>query len=259
MGRTHPSAPGVTHMNGKAIVELRSISKTYGSSDNQVAALTNVTLDFLHGTFTAVMGPSGSGKSTLLHCAGGLACVDVGEVVVAGTVLNGLGENELTRLRRERIGFVFQFFNLVPSLTVWQNVELPIRLAGRRAPQAEVTAVLASLGLTDRVRHRPDQLSGGQQQRVAIARAMVTRPKVLFADEPTGALDSRASRDVLGLLRDMAERSEQTVIMVTHDPTAAAYAGRVVFLGDGRVVSELVDPTSEAVAAHLTRLEQAPC
>lgn len=246
-------------MNTPAIVQLRSVGKTYGSSENQVAALTNVTLDFLPGTFAAVMGPSGSGKSTLLHCAAGLAYVDTGEVVVAGTRLNGLNENALTRLRREQIGFVFQSFNLVPALTVWQNVELPLRLAGRRAPRAEITAVLAELGLSDRVGHRPAQLSGGQQQRVALARALVTRPQVLFADEPTGALDSRASRDVLALLRDMADRSEQTIIMVTHDPMAAAHAGRVVFLGDGRVVGELLDPTAETVAGRLTQLEKAPC
>jgi putative ABC transport system ATP-binding protein len=246
-------------VNTKAIVRLRSVSKTYGSGENRVAALANVTVDFLAGTFTAVMGPSGSGKSTLLQCAAGLSCVDTGEVLVAGTPLNGLNENALTRLRREQIGFIFQSFSLVPSLTVRQNVELPVRLAGRRAPQAEITAVLAGLGLSDRMRHRPGQLSGGQQQRVAIARALVTRPKVLFADEPTGALDSRGSRDVLALLRDMADSSEQTIVMVTHDPTAAAHAGRVVFLGDGRVVGELLDPTSETVAAHLAHLEEVPC
>jgi putative ABC transport system ATP-binding protein len=241
------------------MVWLRAVSKTYGSRGNQVAALRDVTLAFPSETFTAVMGPSGSGKSTLLHCAAGLDRVDSGEVIVAGAALNSMSESALTRLRRERIGFVFQSFNLVPSLTARQNVTLPLRLAGRHPARSEITAVLAGLGLADRAGHRPSQLSGGQQQRVAIARALVTRPKVVFADEPTGALDSRASRDVLALLRDMVHTTGQTIIMVTHDPIAAAHAERVVFLADGGVVGELLHPTPETVAAHLTRLEQVPC
>jgi putative ABC transport system ATP-binding protein len=241
------------------IVRLDAVSKTYGSRDNQVAALVDVTIDFTAGTFTAVMGPSGSGKSTLLQCAAGLDRVDSGQVTVAGSALNGMKEAALTRLRRERIGFVFQSFNLVPSLTARQNVALPLRLAGRRPAAAEITEVLGKLGLADRAGHLPSQLSGGQQQRVAIARAVVTRPQVLFADEPTGSLDSHASRDVLDLLRGLTGTGGQTIIMVTHDPVAAAQAERVVFLADGRVAGELTEPTPETVAARLTQLEGAPC
>jgi putative ABC transport system ATP-binding protein len=222
------------------MVRLHSVSKAYGSRDNRVAALTNVTIDFPSGTFTAVMGASGSGKSTLLQCAAGLDRVDTGEVVIAGAALGGMKENALTRLRRAQIGFVFQSFNLVPSLTAQQNVALPLRLA-------------------DRAGHRPGQLSGGQQQRVAIARAVMTRPKVLFADEPTGSLDSRASREVLALLRGLVASRGQTIIMVTHDPVAAADAERVVFLADGHLAGELLEPTAETVAGRLTHLEDVPC
>jgi putative ABC transport system ATP-binding protein len=241
------------------MVALRSVSKAYGSKDNKVAALTNVTVDFPSGTFTAVMGASGSGKSTLLHCAAGLDRTDTGEVTIAGVVLGGMKENALTRLRRAQIGFIFQSFNLVPSLTARQNVALPMRLAGHRPARTEITSVLASLGLADRAGHRPGQLSGGQQQRVAIARALVTRPKVLFADEPTGALDSRNSRDLLVLLRGLVATQGQTTIMVTHDPVAAASAQRVVFLADGRLAGELLEPTPQTVAMHLTQLEATPC
>jgi putative ABC transport system ATP-binding protein len=240
------------------MVALHAVHKTYGTRDNQVAALVDVTIDFTAGTFSAVMGPSGSGKSTLLQCSAGLDRVDSGEVVVAGSTLNGMKENALTRLRRRDIGFVFQSFNLVPSLTARQNVALPLRLAGRRPAATEIDRVLDQLGLADRAGHRPSQLSGGQQQRVAIARALVTRPKVLFADEPTGSLDSHTSREVMAQLRDLAD-SGQTIIMVTHDPVAAAQAARVVFLADGRVVGELPDPTPETVATRLTQLEGAPC
>jgi putative ABC transport system ATP-binding protein len=243
----------------KIMVRLRAVSKAYGPRDNRVAALTNVTVDFPAGTFTAVMGASGSGKSTLLQCAAGLDRVDTGEVVIAGAVLGGLKENALTRLRRVQIGFVFQSFNLVPSLTAQQNVALPLRLAGHRPARAEITSVLAKLGLADRAGHRPGQLSGGQQQRVAIARALVTRPKVLFADEPTGSLDSGNSRDLLALLRGLVTTQGQTIIMVTHDPVAAACAQRVVFLADGRLAGELLEPAPETVASYLTRLEDTPC
>jgi putative ABC transport system ATP-binding protein len=241
------------------LVTLRSISKAYGSRDNRVAALTDVTADFPAGTFTAIMGASGSGKSTLLQCAAGLDRVDSGEVVIAGAVLTGMKENALTRMRRAQIGFVFQAFNLVPSLTARQNVELPMRLAGHRPARSEITSALAELGLAGREGHRPSQLSGGQQQRVAIARALVTRPNVLFADEPTGALDSASSRNVLAILRDLVSSRGQTIIMVTHDPVVAAAAGRVIFLADGRVVGELLDPTAETVARRLASLEDAPC
>jgi putative ABC transport system ATP-binding protein len=205
------------------------------------------------------MGPSGSGKSTLLQCAAGLDRPDSGKVSIGGTELSGLGENAVTRLRRDRVGFVFQSFNLMPSLTAAQNVELPLRLAGRKVDQEAILAGLATVGLADRARHRPSELSGGQQQRVAIARALVTGPQVLFADEPTGALDTKTSRDVLDLLRGLVTEQQQTVIMVTHDPMAAASADRVIFLADGRIADTVECPTAAAVAAHMTRLEVSAC
>jgi putative ABC transport system ATP-binding protein len=236
-------------------VLLESVTKTYGSGLAAVTALDNVSLSFPVASFTAVMGPSGSGKSTLLQCAAGLDRPDSGMVSIGGTELSGLGETALTRMRRDRVGFVFQSFNLMPSLTAAQNVELPLRLAGRKADPKAVQTALTAVGLADRARHRPSELSGGQQQRVAIARALVTSPQVLFADEPTGALDSSTSRGVLDLLSTMVTERGQTVIVVTHDPVAAAYADRVVFLADGRIADTVEDPTAEAVAAHMTRLE----
>ncbi|MGC9440218.1 ABC transporter ATP-binding protein [Streptomyces sp. WG5] len=240
-------------------VQLRSVSRRYGAGDSAVTALDEVSLTFPRGTFTAVMGPSGSGKSTLLQCAAGLDRPTSGSVAVGGTELTGLSERRLTLLRRERIGFVFQAFNLLPSLTAEQNVALPLRLAGRRPSRTRVRAALAQVGLGDRARHRPAEMSGGQQQRVALARALITRPDVLFGDEPTGALDSGTGREVLALLRGMADHEGQTVVMVTHDPVAASYADRVVFLVDGRVNGELADAGADRIAAHLTRLEAAPC
>jgi putative ABC transport system ATP-binding protein len=236
-------------------VLIESVTKAYGIGTSTITALDKVSLSFPAGSFTAVMGPSGSGKSTLLQCAAGLDRPDSGRVSIGGTDLSGLGETALTRLRRERVGFVFQSFNLMPSLTAAQNVELPLRLSGRKPDPKAVRAALATVGLADRARHRPSELSGGQQQRVAIARALVTSPQVLFADEPTGALDSGTSRDVLELLRGLATEQGQTVIVVTHDPIAAAYAERVVFLADGRVADTLEHPTAEAVAARMTGLE----
>jgi putative ABC transport system ATP-binding protein len=215
-----------------------------------------VSLSFAVGSFTAVMGPSGSGKSTLLQCAAGLDRPDSGRVSIGGAELSGLSENALTRLRRDRVGFVFQAFNLIASLTAAQNVELPLRLAGRTVDPGDVQAALAAVDLAGRARHRPSELSGGQQQRVAIARALVTRPQVLFADEPTGALDTNASRGVLELL--VTER-RQTIIVVTHDPMAAAYADRVIFLADGRIADTLERPTAEAVAARMTGLGVSSC
>ena len=228
-------------------VALRRVSRRYGA----VYALDEVSLSFPRGSFTAVMGPSGSGKSTLLQCAAGLDRPTSGSVTVGGTELTGLGERRLTLLRRERVGFVFQSFNLLPALTAEQNVALPLRLAGRRVPRARTREALAQVGLGDRARHRPAELSGGQQQRVALARALITRPDVLFADEPTGALDSRTGHEVLTLLRAMVDREGQTVVMVTHDPVAASRADRVVFLVDG--------PRQLAVAARMTGLETVPC
>ncbi|AQS68090.1 ABC transporter ATP-binding protein [Streptomyces pactum] len=245
-------------MNDDAI-RLRSVSRRYGAGDSAVTALDDVSLAFPRGTFTAVMGPSGSGKSTLLQCAAGLDRPTSGSVALGGTELTGLSERRLTLLRRERVGFVFQAFNLLPSLTAEQNVALPLRLAGRRPPGGRVREVLAQVGLGDRARHRPAELSGGQQQRVALARALITRPEVLFGDEPTGALDSRTGREVLTLLRGMVDREGQTVVMVTHDPVAASYADRVLFLVDGRVETELTGADAGAIAARMTRLEAAPC
>ncbi|MFJ3225956.1 ABC transporter ATP-binding protein [Streptomyces sp. NPDC086783] len=232
-------------------VRIRSLRRHYGA----VAALDGVDLDFTDGSFTAVMGPSGSGKSTLLHCAAGLDRPTSGTVTVAGTELAALSERRRTLLRRERIGFVFQSFGLLPSLTAAQNVALPARLAGRRPSRGAVREALERVGLAGRAGHRPSQLSGGQQQRVALARALITRPAVLFADEPTGALDTGAGREVLLLLRELVDREGQTTVMVTHDPVAAAYADRVVFLVDGRVSGELSAPSAGDVAARLTRLE----
>jgi putative ABC transport system ATP-binding protein len=238
-------------------VVIESLTKSYGIGPSSITAIDKVSLSFRAGSFTAVMGPSGSGKSTLLQCAAGLDRPDSGQVSIGGTELSGLNETALTRLRRDRVGFVFQSFNLMPSLTAAQNVELPLRLAGRKAGQPAVRAALAAVGLADRAGHRPSELSGGQQQRVAIARALVTSPQVLFADEPTGALDTRTSRDVLRLLSGMVTEQQQTIIMVTHDPMAAAYADRVIFLADGRIADTLERPTAEAVAAHMARLEVA--
>ncbi|MEU1434579.1 ABC transporter ATP-binding protein [Streptomyces sp. NPDC005775] len=241
-----------------AAVRLRSVSRSYGRNTGAVTALDGVSLDVLRGTFTAVMGPSGSGKSTLLQCTAGLDRPTGGQVFLGDTELTGLSERKLTLLRRTRIGFVFQSFNLLPSLTAEQNVALPLRLAGRRTKRAEVLDVLERVGLRERAGHRPGELSGGQQQRVALARALVTRPDVLFGDEPTGALDSTTGRQVLTLLRTMVDGG-QTVIMVTHDPVAASYADRVLFLADGRVRDELVSPSAEQVAARMTRMAALSC
>ena len=209
---------------------------------------------FAKGSFTAVMGPSGSGKSTLLHCAAGLDRPTSGSVLLAGRDLATMREIELTALRRDRIGFVFQAFNLLPSLNVEQNVALPLKLAGRRVEKELIRRVLIEVGLGDRRGHRPGELSGGQQQRVAIARALVTLPEVVFADEPTGALDTRSAREVLLLLQNAKNAAGQTIVMVTHDPVAASYADRVLFLADGRVVDELRAPTSDEVACRMTQL-----
>jgi putative ABC transport system ATP-binding protein len=240
-------------------IGLRHVTRTYGSGDGAVTALHDLTLSFAEGTFTAVMGPSGSGKSTLLQCAAGLDRPTSGSVLLGRTDLTTLSETRLTLLRRERIGFVFQSFNLLPALTAEQNVALPLRLAGRRPGRSQVRDALARVGLAGRERHRPGELSGGQQQRVAIARALITRPDVLFGDEPTGALDSATSGEVLRMLRAMVDERRQTIVMVTHDPIAASYADRVVFLADGRLNGDLTSPSAEAVAARMTRMEAVAC
>ena len=238
-------------------VELREVTRVFGTGEGAVTALDRVDVAIPPATFTAVMGPSGSGKSTLLHCAAGLDRPTAGEVTIDGISLTGLSERALTKVRRARVGFVFQAFNLIPALTAEQNVALPLRLAGRRPAAGEVAAMLAEVGLADRARHRPSELSGGQQQRVAIARALVTRPAVLFADEPTGALDTTASREVLRLLRTAVDRHAQTVVMVTHDPYAAAHADRVLLLADGRVADVLDHPSgAPEIAVRMARLEE---
>ncbi|WUW24029.1 ABC transporter ATP-binding protein [Streptomyces sp. NBC_01463] len=237
-------------------VRLEQVSRCYGAGTSAaVRALDEISVGFERTTLTAIMGPSGSGKSTLLQCAAGLDRPDSGRVVVDDVDLGTLGEKALTELRRDRIGFIFQAFNLLGALSAEQNVGLPLRLAGRRPDSAEVRAALAQVGLGERAKRLPSQLSGGQQQRVAIARALITAPAVLFADEPTGALDSSSSRTVLKLLRSLVDDQGQTTIMVTHDPVAASYADRVVFLVDGRITGEMREPTAQGVAEHMALLE----
>jgi putative ABC transport system ATP-binding protein len=240
---------------GDPAVRTTGLCKTYGSGDNTVRALDDVTLDIARGRFTAVMGPSGSGKSTLMHVVAGLDTATSGSVVLGGTELVGLSDKALTALRRDRIGFVFQQFNLLPTLTAAENIALPSRLAGRRPDPIWLEQVVDVVGLTGRLTHRPSELSGGQQQRVAVARALVGRPEVVFADEPTGNLDSRASSEILGFLRRSVDVFDQTIVMVTHDPVAASYADTVVFLADGRVVDELAAPTAEKVLDRMMKLE----
>jgi putative ABC transport system ATP-binding protein len=235
-------------------VVLQDVRRVYGKGGNAVTALDGVSISFARGTFTAVMGPSGSGKSTFLHCAAGLDRPTAGTVAIDDVPLAGLSERQLTELRRERIGFVFQSFNLLPALTVWQNVTLPQELDGRRTNKAAVREVLDRVGLSGKHKARPGELSGGQQQRVAIARALVAGPAVIFADEPTGALDTQTAADVLDLLREPVRTQGQTVVMVTHDPVAASYADQVVFLADGLLAGSLVAPTAEQVADRLTHL-----
>lgn len=233
---------------------LDSVSKTYGSKRNPVHALDGVTIGFPRGSFTAVMGPSGSGKSTLLNCAAGLDRPSSGRVMVGDTELSRLSETELTELRRDRIGFVFQAYNLLGSLTVEQNVTLPLRLADAPVDHAHLTGVLTAVGLAEHRGKRPNQLSGGQQQRVAIARALINQPHLVCADEPTGALDIRTGRQILELLRHIVDRLGQTVLLVTHDPVAASYADSVVFLADGRIAADLARLSAEQIAERMTHL-----
>ncbi|GGP63231.1 ABC transporter ATP-binding protein [Streptomyces melanogenes] len=225
--------------------------KTYGAGDTEVRALDGVSVDFPAGRFTAIMGPSGSGKSTLMHCAAGLDTLTSGSAFIGGTDLSGLDDRALTLLRRERVGFVFQAFNLLPTLTVAENITLPLDLAGQRGDREWIDALVDTVGLRDRLHHRPAELSGGQQQRVAVARAFAGRPDVVFADEPTGNLDSRAGEEVLRLLGSTVRRTARTVVMVTHDPVAAAHADEVLFLADGRLVDRMPAPTAERVLDRL--------
>ena len=233
------------------------LTKVYGEGLTQVVALDDVTVEFASGQFTAIMGPSGSGKSTLMHCLAGLDKPTSGHVFIADEELSALDDKRLTELRRDRIGFVFQAFNLVPTLTALENITLPLDLAGRKPDQAWLDRVVDTVGLRDRLGHRPSELSGGQQQRVACARALASRPDVVFADEPTGNLDSRSSGEVLAFLRASVREMGQTVIMVTHDPAAAAHADRALFLADGRIVDEMADPTAERVLDRMKSLDVA--
>ncbi|UGQ15542.1 ABC transporter ATP-binding protein [Yinghuangia sp. ASG 101] len=231
------------------------LTKEYGEGETRVTALDAVDIDIARGRLTAIMGPSGSGKSTLMHCLAGLDTVTGGRVWIAGKEITGLRDKELTKLRRDRIGFIFQAFNLLPTLTALENITLPTDIAGHRPDAEWVGRVVDTLGLRDRLRHRPAELSGGQQQRVACARALAARPDIIFADEPTGNLDSHAGAEVLGFLRESVDGLGQTVVMVTHDPVAASYAHRVVFLVDGRVVAGMDGPTPERVLEQMKRLD----
>ncbi|MGW1714941.1 ABC transporter ATP-binding protein [Streptomyces sp. NPDC002156] len=231
------------------------LSKVYGQGETRVVALDQVSVDFKQAEFTAIMGPSGSGKSTLMHCVAGLDSFSSGSVRIGDTELGSLKDKQLTKLRRDKIGFIFQAFNLLPTLTALENITLPMDIAGRKPDKQWLDSVISMIGLADRLRHRPSQLSGGQQQRVAVARALASRPDIIFGDEPTGNLDSRAGAEVLGFLRNSVRELGQTVVMVTHDPVAAAYADRVVFLADGRIVDELYGPTADGVLDRMKRLD----
>jgi len=231
------------------------LTKTYGSGETAVVALDAVDVEIGRARFTAVMGPSGSGKSTLMHCLAGLDTVTSGRVWLGDTEITGLGERELTRLRRDRIGFMFQSFNLLPTLNALENITLPMDIAGRKPDPGWLDRVVGTLGLRDRLDHRPSQLSGGQQQRVACARALASRPELIFADEPTGNLDSRSGLEVLGFLREAVDQLAQTVVMVTHDPGAAAHSDLVLFLADGRIVDEMPQPTADAVLERMKRFD----
>jgi len=228
--------------------------KVYGKGGTEVRALDGVTVSFERGKFTAIMGPSGSGKSTLMHCLAGLDRLSGGKVFIGDVDVSSLNDKQLTTLRRDQVGFVFQSFNLVPTLTAIENITLPLALGGRKADQAWLDQVIDAVGLRPRLTHKPSELSGGQQQRVAVARALATRPQIIFADEPTGNLDSRSSAEVLDFMRHAVDEFGQTIVMVTHDPGAASHADRVVFLADGRVVDEMESPTAERILDHLKRL-----
>jgi putative ABC transport system ATP-binding protein len=244
----------ITRTTTVAAARALHATKIYGVGDTAVRALDDITVEFVDGQFTAIMGPSGSGKSTLLHCLAGLDTLTSGQVFLGGVDLGALDDRSLTLLRRDRVGFVFQAFNLIPTLTALENIVLPATLAGTKPDEAWLDAVIATVGLGDRLGHRPAELSGGQQQRVAVARALATRPAAIFADEPTGNLDSRAGAEILGFLARATRELGQTVVMVTHDPMAASYADRVVFLADGTVVGKLDHPTPQTTLDFLARL-----
>jgi putative ABC transport system ATP-binding protein len=231
------------------------LSKIYGQGETQVVALDRVSVEFRQAEFTAIMGPSGSGKSTLMHCVAGLDTFSSGSVRIGDTELGSLKDKQLTQLRRDKIGFIFQAFNLLPTLTALENITLPMDIAGRKPDKQWLDKVIGMVGLADRLKHRPAQLSGGQQQRVAVARALASQPEIIFGDEPTGNLDSRSGAEVLGFLRNSVREMGQTVVMVTHDPVAASYADRVVFLADGRIVDEMYKPTADNVLDFMKQFD----
>ena len=247
----------LTHLTTRTAAQASEVVKTYGAGATTVRALDRVNLDIPAGQFTAIMGPSGSGKSTLMQCLAGLDAIDAGTIRVGDVDVTALSEKQRTLLRRDRIGFVFQAFNLLPALTAKENILLPLTLAGRKPDREWFDQLIATLGIADRLHHRPAEMSGGQQQRVAVGRALVARPDLVFADEPTGNLDSRSSRQLLLFLRDAVVNLGQTIVMVTHDPAAASYADRVVFLADGRVVDEIVAPSVDTVLGRMRRFETA--
>jgi putative ABC transport system ATP-binding protein len=249
------SAVGRTEQATRPAARAEQLTKIYGEGETAVTALSEVTVAFPAGQFTAIMGPSGSGKSTLMHCLAGLDSATSGAVYIGDVDLTRLGDRELTRIRRDAVGFVFQAYNLLPTLTALENITLPMDIAGRKPDQEWLDLVISTIGLGDRLHHKPSELSGGQQQRVACARALASRPQIIFADEPTGNLDSRAGSEVLGFLRRSVREMGQTIVMVTHDPVAAAYAERALFLADGRIVDEMPDPSAEAVLDRMKRFE----
>ena len=246
--------PQTLHSTTYAAASARGATKAYGRGDTEVLALDNVDVDFAAGRFTAIMGPSGSGKSTLMHCMAGLDRLTAGSVTVGDVDISNASEKQLTVLRRDRLGFIFQAFNLVPTLTAIENITLPMDLAGRKPDREWVDNVINTVGLSHRLKHRPNELSGGQQQRVAVARALASRPQIIFADEPTGNLDSTTGSQILAFMRHAVRELGQTIVMVTHDAVAASYSDRVVFLADGRITDQLADPTPDAVLDHMRRL-----
>ncbi len=253
-----PAEAGTTTQTvGEVVARAIDLTKVYGESEAQVRALDGVSVDFARSRMTAIMGPSGSGKSTLMHCMAALDRPTSGSIVIDGVDIGSLNDRALTRLRRDRLGFVFQAYNLVPTLSARENITLPLDIAGRPLDQAWFDTVIDTVGLRDRLDHRPNQLSGGQQQRVACARALVSRPAIVFADEPTGNLDSRAGAEILGFLRRSVDEHGQSIVMVTHDPAAASYADRVLFLADGRIVDEMDAPTAESVLDRMKGFEVA--
>ena len=237
----------------KPAARTRDAVKVYGKGQTEVRALDGVSVEFTAGQFTAIMGPSGSGKSTLLHCAAGLDTLTSGKAFIGDSELSLLNDHKLTILRRDHVGFVFQAYNLVPTISAAENITLPLLLAGRNPDQAWLNRIITTMGIADRLNHRPDEMSGGQQQRVAVARALASRPEIIFADEPTGNLDSRAGAAVLGFVRKVVDEMGQTIVMVTHDPIAASYADRIVFLADGQVVDEMQQPTAQTVLERMKR------